>query len=66
MNIPATVRQTTTKRNLPPRKGLITPNEHPRLPQQLASLMTDFGIGVTPVTTYEVKRVDGDHFSEEG
>jgi len=28
--------------------------------------MTDFGIGVTPVRTYEVKRVDGDYFSEEG
>ncbi len=34
--------------------------------QQLASLMIDFGIGVTPVSTYEVKRVDGDYFSEEG
>jgi restriction system protein len=34
--------------------------------QQLAALMTDFGIGVTPVSTYEVKRVDGDYFSEEG
>jgi restriction system protein len=34
--------------------------------QQLATLMTDFGIGVTPVSTYEVKRVDGDYFSEEG
>jgi restriction system protein len=34
--------------------------------QQLASLMTDFGIGVAPVSTYEVKRVDGDYFSEEG
>lgn len=33
--------------------------------QQLASLMTDFGIGVAPVSTYEVKRVDGDYFSEE-
>ncbi len=31
----------------------------------LASLMVDFGIGVTPVNTYEVKRVDGDYFSEE-
>jgi len=28
--------------------------------------MADFGIGVTPVSTYEVKRVDGDYFSEEG
>jgi restriction system protein len=34
--------------------------------QQLASLMIDFGIGVTSVSTYEVKRVDGDYFSEEG
>jgi restriction system protein len=33
---------------------------------QLASLMTDFGIGVAPVSTYEVKRVDSDYFSEEG
>jgi restriction system protein len=33
--------------------------------QQLASLMTDFGIGVAPVSTYEVKRVDSDYFSEE-
>lgn len=33
--------------------------------QQLAVLMTDFGIGVTPVSTYEVKRVDGDYFSDE-
>jgi restriction system protein len=32
---------------------------------QLASLMTDFGIGVTQVNTYEVKRVDTDFFSEE-
>jgi restriction system protein len=34
--------------------------------QQLSSLMTEFGIGVAPVSTYEVKRVDGDYFSEEG
>jgi restriction system protein len=33
--------------------------------QQLAALMLDFGIGVTAVTTYEVKRVDGDYFSED-
>jgi restriction system protein len=32
---------------------------------QLASLMFDFGIGVNAVTTYEVKRVDTDYFSEE-
>lgn len=33
--------------------------------QQLTSLMTDFNVGVTLVSTYEVKRVDGDYFSEE-
>jgi restriction system protein len=33
--------------------------------QRLASLMTDFGIGVSSVNTYEVKRVDGDYFSED-
>jgi restriction system protein len=32
---------------------------------QLASLMIDFGIGVSTVNTYEVKRVDTDYFSEE-
>jgi restriction system protein len=32
---------------------------------QLAGLMFDFGIGVNPVNTYEVKRVDTDYFSEE-
>lgn len=34
--------------------------------QRLAGLMVDFGIGVAPVVTYEVKRVDTDYFSEEG
>ena len=33
--------------------------------QQLAGYMLDFGIGVNPVTNYEVKRVDSDYFSEE-
>jgi restriction system protein len=33
--------------------------------RQLASLMVDFGIGVAPVNTYEVKRVDSDYFFEE-
>jgi restriction system protein len=33
--------------------------------RQLAALMLDFGIGVTPVSTYEVKRVDGDYFSDD-
>lgn len=32
---------------------------------QLASLMVDFGIGVNPVSTYQVVRVDSDYFSEE-
>jgi restriction system protein len=32
---------------------------------QLAEYMIDFGIGVTTVSTYEVKRVDADYFSEE-
>lgn len=32
---------------------------------KLASLMVDFGIGVNTVSTYEVKRVDADYFSEE-
>ena len=32
---------------------------------QLASLMIDFGVGVSSVNTYEVKRVDTDYFSEE-
>ena len=33
--------------------------------EQLASLMVEFGVGVTKVATYEVKRVDTDYFSEE-
>lgn len=32
---------------------------------QLASLMFEHGIGVTPVSVYEVKRLDGDYFDEE-
>ena len=31
----------------------------------LAQLMIDYGIGVNPVRTYELKKVDGDYFSEE-
>ena len=34
--------------------------------RRLAALMIDFGIGVAPVVTYELKRVDTDYFSEEG
>jgi restriction system protein len=32
---------------------------------QLAGYMFDFGIGVNPVSIFEIKRVDGDYFSEE-
>lgn len=31
----------------------------------LAKLMIDFDIGVTPVSTYQTKRIDSDYFSEE-
>lgn len=33
--------------------------------EQLAQLMIDYNIGVTPVTTYEIKRVDSDYFVED-
>ena len=33
--------------------------------RQLASLMIDFNVGVTPVASYETKRIDSDYFSEE-
>jgi restriction system protein len=33
--------------------------------EQLAQLMIDYGIGVSTVNTYEVKRIDGDYFGEE-
>lgn len=32
--------------------------------ERLVELMIDHGIGVTPVASYEVKRVDGDYFQE--
>jgi restriction system protein len=31
----------------------------------LANLMIDFNVGVTPVTSYETKRIDSDYFTEE-
>ena len=31
--------------------------------QRLAELMIDFGIGVTEVTSYSVKRIDSDYFT---
>ena len=33
--------------------------------EQLWNLMIDFGIGVAPTATYDVKRIDNDYFSEE-
>jgi restriction system protein len=32
---------------------------------RLASLMIDFGVGVTAVASYEIKRIDGDYFGDE-
>jgi len=32
--------------------------------EQLAELMVDHGVGVTPVANYEVKKVDSDYFAE--
>ena len=33
--------------------------------RQLAGLMIDFNVGVTPVASYETKRIESDYFSEE-
>lgn len=33
--------------------------------EQLAQFMIDHNIGVTPVASYEIKRIDSDYFSEE-
>jgi len=33
--------------------------------KRLAELMIDHGVGVTPLASYEVKRVDTDYFVEE-
>ena len=33
--------------------------------QQLANLMIDWNVGVSPVASYETKRVDSDYFTEE-
>ena len=32
---------------------------------ELARLMIDFGVGVTRVASYEIKRVDSDYFIDE-
>jgi restriction system protein len=34
--------------------------------EQLWNLMIDFGIGVSTVASYEIKRLDSDYFNEEG
>ncbi len=34
--------------------------------EQLAQLMIDHNVGVTPVTSYETKKIDSDYFYEEG
>jgi restriction system protein len=33
--------------------------------EELANLMIEFNVGVTPITTYTVKKLDGDYFEEE-
>ncbi len=33
--------------------------------QQLAELMIEHGVGVTPLRTYTLKRIDNDYFDEE-
>lgn len=33
--------------------------------EQLAELMINYNIAVTTVDTYEIKKIDGDYFSEE-
>ena len=32
--------------------------------EQLAELMIDYGLGVSPMASYEVKKVDTDYFTE--
>ena len=32
---------------------------------QLANLMIDFNVGVSPIKSYEIKRIDSDYFTEE-
>jgi restriction system protein len=33
--------------------------------RRLAELMIDFGVGVSIVATYEIKKIDSDFFGEE-
>lgn len=34
--------------------------------EKMANLMIDFGVGVTTVNTYEIKKLDTDYFLDEG
>ncbi len=33
--------------------------------EQLAEIMIDFNVGVSPMASYEIKRIDSDYFGEE-
>ncbi len=33
--------------------------------EELAELMIDYNVGVSVLTTYEIKRIDSDYFAEE-
>jgi len=33
--------------------------------EQLAEIMIDFNVGVSPMASYEIKRIDSDYFAEE-
>ena len=33
--------------------------------EQLAEIMIDFNVGVSPIASYEIKRIDSDYFAEE-
>lgn len=32
--------------------------------KELTSLMTDFGLGVSKIASYDIKRIDSDYFEE--
>jgi restriction endonuclease Mrr len=48
-------------------KRLADKQEHKfrNLVEKLAQYMIDYGIGVSTVNMYELKKVDGDYFGEE-
>jgi len=33
--------------------------------EELAEMMIDYNVGVSVATTYEIKRIDSDYFTEE-